>query len=242
MKKTIIFFFLLVVLFYVNYMFYESQITEVFLSGKVVAFNLENIKTNTINTKTINTSSQTVGTMTFIKQNGNFAALGHSISDDEVLEGECYNIEFETIQKGTTEKPGTIVAHIDKDSEIGHLSKQSYCGLFGSVDTVDTHDLQKIQTENRYNITKGTAYLLIDFDGSGMKQYEIEITGINFFSFTKNLKISVKSPELIEKTGGIVQGMSGSPIIQNGKLIGAVNCVNVNNPLEAYGVFVDKLI
>ena len=75
-----------------------------------------------------------------------------------------------------------------------------------------------------------------------MKQYEIEITGINFFSFTKNLKISVKSPELIEKTGGIVQGMSGSPIIQNGKLIGAVNCVNVNNPLEAYGVFVDKLI
>ena len=75
-----------------------------------------------------------------------------------------------------------------------------------------------------------------------MMKYEVEITGINYLSFTRNLKITVKSPALISKTGGVVQGMSGTPIVQNGKLIGAINAVNTENPINAYGVFIDKLL
>ena len=123
MKKTIILFFLFILLVYVNYIHYETKKVEVFLSGKVVAFELANVQNNTItNAKTINTSFQTVGTMTFIKQNGDFAALGHSISDDKILHRKCYNIKLQKIQKGTTQKPGNIFAQLDKQSELGHLS------------------------------------------------------------------------------------------------------------------------
>jgi len=242
MNKTFVVI-VLIIFFVLIYSYYANLTTMVLLSGKVIAFDVENIAENVDNNgKTVNVSSQSIGTLTFIKPNGEFAALGHSISDSSGVEGQCYGISFNSIKKSTPNNPGRIIASLNKNSKIGYVSEQSYCGVFGTINKIGSCASQEIETANRFSIKKGTAYLLTNLDGSGLKEYEIEITGINYLSFTKNLKITVKSQELINKTGGIVQGMSGTPIVQNGKLVGAINCVNTDNPLIAYGIFVDKLI
>lgn len=100
----------------------------------------------------------------------------------------------------------------------------------------------KIKTENRFNIKKGDAYILLDIDNSGLKKYDVQIDEINYLFSTQNIGIKVTSEALIKMSGGIVQGMSGAPLIQNGNLIGAINCVNINDPLDAYAIFIDKLL
>lgn len=224
------------------YNYYDNQVTEVYLTGKVVGFNTENIVENIQkqDSKSVNASYKSIGTMTFIKSTGEYAALGHSMPGYSF--GECYEIKYEGIRKSTESNIGRIIANLDEDSKIGYISKNSNYGVFGSIDNINTHEYRRIKTASRYEIQKGTACILIDFDGTGIKEYEIEIEKINHLSFKKNIKISVKSEELIKKSGGIVQGMSGTPIVQNGKLIGAVNCVEIDNPLQAYGIFIDKLI
>lgn len=232
----------IVLFIFMIYNYYDNKRTEVYLTGKVVGFNTENIieDIQAKNSKSVNTSYKSIGTMTFIKSTGEYAALGHSMPGQNF--GECYEIQFEDIKKSTENNIGRIIADIDEESKIGYFSKNSSYGVFGTVDNISTHRYKRIQTASRYEIEKGTAYILIDFDGTGIKEYEIEIEEINHLSFTKNIRISVKSEELIRKTGGIVQGMSGTPIVQNGKLIGAVNCVDIDNPLQAHGIFIDKLI
>jgi len=244
MNKILVVIVSILLLVAISYSYYENTKTEVFLTGKVVVFDVENISQNVNNNEDIiYVSSKSIGTLTFVKPNGEFAALGHSISDINFsVEGECYEAKFNSIKKSTQNNPGTIVAGIRERSKIGDVSNQSYCGVFGTVDKISSHDSIKIETANRYTVEKGQAYLLINFDGKGIEEYEVEITRVNFLSRTKNITITVKSPELLAKTGGIVQGMSGTPIVQNGRLIGAINCVNVYNPTEAYGIFVDKLL
>lgn len=243
MKKVLYVLGIIIILISISYSYYESKKTEVFLAGRVVGFDLEYNGAGIHNTKGNNlyTSSKTVGTMTFIKQNGEFAAVGHGITGKKSA-GECYSVNFENIQKSGANSVGKIVASIDSSSKIGNISKESSYGVFGTADNISTQRYKKIKTENRYNIKNGTAYILIDFDGTGIKQYEVQITGINYFAHTKNIKISVTSQELINKTGGIVQGMSGSPLVQNGMLIGAINSVDIENPQEGYAIFIDKLI
>jgi len=79
-------------------------------------------------------------------------------------------------------------------------------------------------------------------DGENLESYKVEIVGINYLQSNKNIRIKITDEKLIKETGGIVQGMSGTPVMQNGKLIGAINCVNVNNPQDAYAIFIDKII
>lgn len=243
-KIKIVILILLFVIGGISGSYYESKVTEVYLAGKVVAFDLEDVSSNMVSSGlVVNASYQSIGTMTFIKQNGDFAALGHPITENvDTVEGECYEIQINSIQKSTKNRVGQIIAEVDEDSEIGNVYKQSNCGIFGTVDNISNNEYKKIQTENRYNVETGAAYILIDIDGTGLQEYEVEITGIDFFSYTKNLRISVTSQELIKKTGGIVQGMSGTPIVQNGKLIGAINSVDISSPTKAYGIFIDKLL
>lgn len=244
MKKAIYVLGIIVVLITLSYIYYESKETEVYLTGKVVGFVLESKQNSTIYTgKQVYTSSEAIGTMTFIKENGEFSAVGHTLTgQNRNSEGECYGVDFLKIQKSRESNVGRIVASIDNESKLGYVSKDSNYGVFGTVENISIARYKKIRTENRYNIRKDTAYVLIDLDGKGIKQYEIEITGINYLAFAKNINITVTSQELINKTGGIVQGMSGAPIVQNGKLIGAINSADIQNPLCGYGIFIDKLI
>ena len=229
------------------YYYYDKKTENVFLSGKVIGFNLNDIKdTATDNERNIvKTSSKSVGTVTFIKRNNsNFAALGHSISGKKEnidLQGSCYEIEFDYIKKAKQNKTGKIIADIKEENKIGEINNSNQYGIYGKIIEKEK-DCVSINTGNRFDIKNGIAYILINLDGQGLKKYEVEITETNYFASTQNIRIKVKSQELINLSGGIVQGMSGAPLVQNEKLIGAINCVNTNNSLDAYAIFIDKLL
>ena len=125
--------------------------------------------------------------------------------------------------------------------KIGTINNENYYGIYGKIEKLVINP-SKIKTENRFNIKKGDAYILLDIDNSGLKKYDVQIDEINYLFSTQNIGIKVTSEALIKMSGGIVQGMSGAPLIQNGNLIGAINCVNINDPLDAYAIFIDKLL
>lgn len=247
MKKIIIFLFTIVLVLEGLYYYYEQKNTEVLLSGRVIGFDIENIEQDNENRKgsIIDTSLKSIGTVTFINKDDNsFAALGHSISNKsniKDLQGKCYSIDFGYVKKANSNKAGKIIADLNENEEIGELNTGNQYGIYGNFNNL-YGDYQSIQTENRFKIKTGTAYILINVDGYGIQKYEVEIKGINYIAFNRNIRIQVTSDELIKLSGGIVRGMSGAPLIQNDKLIGAINCVNENNPLDAYAIFIDKLV
>lgn len=168
------------------------------------------------------TSSRKIGTVTFIKESTNeFAALGHPTvkenSKNVSVKGLCYDIKFEGIEKGTKEEVGNVVASIDKTNHIGYVYKDSNYGVFGKVEEING-EYEKIETACWYSVKKGKANIIIAFDEKKPKSYEVEVIGINYINKNQNIKVKVTDPELIKKTGGIVQGMSGAPLIQNRKI------------------------
>ena len=249
MKKIIIVGSLIVICITGSYYYFESKTTKVLLVGEVVGFEINNLDTDTelvADSGIIPTSSKSVGTITFVDENTKrFAALGHSISNNKEelkLTGNCYRIDFGYVKKSTNNSEGKIIADINEEGKLGYLDSSNRYGLFGRLENITKSKYKTMSTANRLDVKKGTAYICIDFDGSGLKEYEVEVTEINYFTYNENIRILVKSEELINKAGGIAQGMSGAPLIQNGKLIGAINCVNSENSLDAYAIFIDKLI
>lgn len=172
--------------------------------------------------------------------------MGHSTIKDNknkksAVQGLCYNVNLEGISKGTREEVGSLIACINQDSQIGYVYYNSDYGIFGQVDRIE-EDYQEVETECWYNVKLGKANILIALDGEELRSYEVEITGIDYINKNKNIKVKVTDKELIAKTGGIVQGMSGTPLMQDGKLVGAINYVAQEDPRTAYAIFVDKLI
>ena len=178
---------------------------------------------------------------------------GHGITDIDT--GELINIasgEFVTtrilnITKGESGNPGKIQGTIENQVNIGEIDKNTKFGIYGKVDnlsglSIDTSKEMEVAT--RDEIQQGKATILCSLDNKTVQEYEIEIEKIfkeNNYD-NKSMEIKVTDERLIEKTGGIIQGMSGSPIIQNGKFIGAVTHVLVNNPEEGYAVFSDIML
>lgn len=196
--------------------------------------------------ETIATSAMKIGTVTFMKENtGEFAALGHSTIGNKskklAIKGICYDVELERINKGAKGEAGSIVAMLDKNNRIGHLYFDSNCGIFGRIDNI-AEEYEEVETACWYNVKKGNANIIVALGNEEPKSYEVEIVGIDYIDKNKNIKIKILDDELIEKTGGIIQGMSGTPLMQDGKLIGAVNYVSTENPDIAYAIFVDKLL
>ena len=199
-------------------------------------------------------SAAGIGTMTYYEPStGNFAALGHGITDidtGELLDisnGEFITSNILSIVKGTSGSPGKIQGSIDEQTKIGTIYKNSNLGIYGTIDdiTLNQIDLTKeMEVATKDEITLGEATILCSLDGGKAKEYSIEIEKIfiNNDYDNKSMLIKVTDEELIEKTGGIIQGMSGSPIIQNGKFIGAVTNVLINDPTKGYAVFGDLMI
>lgn len=198
-------------------------------------------------------SAAGVGTVTFYsEQTGAFAALGHGITDIdtgkliETSSGEIDNVSIISIVKGITEEPGKIQGTLKSNSIIGSIYKNTEFGIYGIVKNLSNLDIDKSRKMNvasRQEIKIGNATILSNVDGE-FKEYDIEIqkTYLNNNYDNKSMVIKITDEELINKTGGIVQGMSGSPIIQEGKFCGAITHVFVNNPTIGYGVFADKMI
>jgi len=197
--------------------------------------------------------TQGIGTVTYVDMNGNFGALGHGISDSdtgalvESAEGALYTTEIMGIEKGTVGKPGMLsgVIYYGPQSYMGDIRANTDEGIFGTVNQQFKKQLtgEPLEIACRQDVKPGSALLRSDISGE-LKDYAIEIQKVDTNSSHKNksMVIKVTDPELIGLTGGIVQGMSGSPIIQDGKLAGAVTHVFVQDATRGYGILIENML
>lgn len=198
-------------------------------------------------------SAAGVGTVTFYNDDTKcFAALGHAITDidtGEILStssGEIDTSRILSIVKGQKDEPGRIEGTINSKTPIGNIYNNTKFGIFGVIKNAENIQLdfnKKMKVASRNEIKLGEATCLSGIDGE-IKEYKLEITKIyqNNNYDNKSMLINITDENLLEKTGGIVQGMSGTPIIQNGKFVGAITHVLVNNPTVGYAVFGDLML
>ncbi len=201
----------------------------------------------------VRSDTQGIGTMTYLDLNGNFGALGHGISDMdtssvvEITDGMLYDTEIMGIEKGTVGKPGVMsgVIYYGPGSTLGTIESNTDEGIFGVANERMQKQIQgePMEIGYRQDVVKGQAFIRSAVSGE-VKDYEIEIQKVDYSNNhkTKGMVIKVVDDELLNLTGGIVQGMSGSPIIQNGKLIGAVTHVFIQDSTRGYGIFVENMI
>ncbi len=198
-------------------------------------------------------NAQGVGTMTYIDENGNFGALGHGINDVdtstlmEMNDGTLYQTEIISIRKGAAGQPGEMTGMIvySDDRILGDITSNSIRGIFGKCNqkalALGTEEALPIGLKQE--IEKGPAQILCTVDGT-TRYYDIEITEIHLDhdNVNRGIELRVTDPELLSVTGGIVQGMSGAPIIQKGKFVGAVTHVLVQDSTRGYGIFIENML
>ena len=197
--------------------------------------------------------TQGIGTLTYVDQDGRYGALGHGISDVDtgellnIADGDLYNAQILGIRKGERGNPGELsglIRYEDKNI-LGDISENSKNGIFGTMkaEQMEALTLKKIPVGYKQDMKTGPASILCCTDGE-VKEYEAEITRIdmNHEDSNKSFVIQVTDRELLGKTGGIVQGMSGSPVLQNGKLFGAVTHVFVQDSTSGYGIFIENMM
>lgn len=201
----------------------------------------------------IRDNTQGIGTLTFLDPRGKFGALGHGITDVDtsllmdINEGAIYTAQIMTIVKGKSGEPGEIVGLINKNEndKIGDVKINSNQGIFGELNGYfDNLDKMKtLEIGLKQDVEVGPATILCQLEGK-LKEYEISIekVEINNQNMSKGMVIRITDPELLKVTNGIIQGMSGSPIIQNGKLIGAVTHVFIQDATKGYGTFIENMI
>lgn len=195
-----------------------------------------------------------VGTMTFYEpSSGMFAALGHGIADIDTSEliniesGELTTTNILSIVKGQKGTPGEIRGTIENSESLGSIYKNTSFGVYGKVQSknkLDINNMEEMDVALRDEIKTGKAQILCELENGKTEKHDVEIKKLylNNNENNKSMVIKITDEKLIEKTGGIIQGMSGAPIIQNGKFIGAVTHVLVNDPTVGYGVFADIMI
>ena len=195
-----------------------------------------------------------IGTMTYLNPSDNtFAALGHGICDVETGsiiahdEGNILSSTIVSVEKGVRGTPGELKGVFSEDRCIlGKVTKNTHCGIFGSVDSSKsiTTSSTPLPIASREEIAPGPAHILTNVEGNIVEQFSVEIVRVlpQNTSASKDMIIKITDEKLISKTGGIVQGMSGSPVLQNGKLVGAVTHVFVNDPTRGYGIFIENML
>lgn len=189
-----------------------------------------------------------IGTLTYIDPNTKiFGALGHEIAEKnsyekvEIKDGSIFNSEITGITRSENGTPGSKEAKFYSDQVYGKITKNEESGIFGIyTDTFDSLDV--IEVEEPDNVKLGNAKIRTVIEGKEVNMYDIEIIHIDKNSPTKNILFKITDQELISKTGGVVAGMSGSPIIQENKIVGAVTHVVVNDPEKGYGIFITTML
>lgn len=195
-----------------------------------------------------------IGTMTFFnKTTGEFAGLGHPVCDSDtgelvpIYSGEAVQVEITDAKKGSKGIPGELHGQFMYGGNFGILNRNNSCGVYGLLSEQAVKTLCETSGEYkmgyRQDVKTGEAEIMTTVSGDTPKKYSIEIEKIDYNSSesTKNMVIRITDRELLETTGGIVQGMSGSPIIQDGRIIGAVTHVFVSDPTKGYAIFAENM-
>ncbi len=198
-------------------------------------------------------STAGVGTLTFYdEKTGKFAALGHPITDIDtgtllkVKDGTIINSKIISIKKGIKGSPGEVRGmFIDEENPIGNILSNTMCGIYGDKFKIKINKkIKPMEIAFRNEVREGDAQILTTINQEEPKYYNIKIEKllVQDSPGPKSMVIKITDPELLKKTGGIVQGMSGSPIIQDNKIVGAVTHVLINNPDTGYGIYVEWML
>ncbi len=190
-----------------------------------------------------------IGTVTFIlPETGAFAGLGHGICDAEtgkpiaMKRGSVSDVTISSVVKGASGAPGELKGFFNP-GKTGALLGNSTCGVWGVFSDIPENTAEPLPVGLRDDIEEGPAYILCTLDNNKICKYDVKISGINRDAKgSKCFTVTVTDPDLLAVTGGIVQGMSGSPIIQDGKLVGAVTHVLINQPSVGYGIFLENML
>ncbi len=234
----------------------QEQILTVERDGEIIDLKVKPVKDQNGAYKLgvwVRDNAQGVGTMTYMDDDGYFGALGHGINDIDTStlmdmeDGTLYQTEIVSIRKGSTGNPGEMTGMIVYSDEkiLGDIMDNSTQGIFGVCNSkafgMAIQDPMPIGLKQE--IKEGPAQILCTVDGT-TRYYDIEITGIRLDhdNVNRGIELTVTDSELLEVTGGIVQGMSGSPILQNGRIVGAVTHVLVNDPTRGYGIFIENML
>ena len=193
-------------------------------------------------------SAAGIGTLTFYDpQSGSFAGLGHGICDMDtsglmsLKRGEPAPIQLCGILKGERDHPGQLKGYFSSEEALGQLLVNNETGVYGTLREIPTG--REVEVLSREDVVCGPVQILVSLDERGPRYYDAEIERISAKNqLTKNLVVKVTDPRLLELTGGIIQGMSGSPIFQNGKLAGAVTHVFTDDPTAGYGIFAETML
>lgn len=239
-----------------NHAVNQQVLVELMRNGERIRLQIPVIKTGAGEYKAgiwIRDDTQGIGTLTYMDENGAFGALGHGISDIDtstlltLKKGSLYDTEIRHIVKGEHGMPGELsgVIRYSSDRILGSIDKNTEIGIFGTLNADFQKKLDQDAMEAAYKqeIHPGDAFILSEVSGK-MEKYAITIDSVNLNSrdLNKSMVIHVTDQRLLDLTGGIVQGMSGSPIVQDGRIIGAVTHVFVNEPAKGYGIFIENML
>ena len=186
-----------------------------------------------------------IGTVTYYNtEDGSFGALGHGVNEGSALlpmeEGQVLPARIVSVQRGKKGEPGALQGAMTENKALGQIEKNTTRGIFGSMVCPQNTALPVAKEEQ---VKIGEATIRSNVAGTQVREYDVRIVEIHPRDrLSRNLLLQVTDPELLKTTGGIVQGMSGSPIIQDGKLVGAVTHVLVNDPTTGYGIFIENML
>jgi len=225
-------------------------------NGEIISVSVTPVKTINGDYKIgtwIRDDTQGIGTLTFISTDGYFGALGHGITDIdtgllmEINNGVIYDAEIMSIVKGKEGEPGELIGMIRQSErhKIGYITVNTHQGIFGTVNRKYKfkNEFKPLKIGLKQEVKTGKAYIRCMVEGE-ITDYEIEIQKVDMSNsnHTKGLVIKITDKRLLDATGGIVQGMSGSPIIQNNKIIGAVTHVFIQDSTKGYGTFIENMV
>ncbi len=183
----------------------------------------------------------TVGTISYIGLDGKYGAVGHSLTIDNVKTGNIFIVPVVSVIKSTKIRIGEKNVNYGYNLSDGSIEKIEETGVYGTF-TGQLGEKSIVEVGMPKEIKKSEATLYTNIDGNEVKEYKIEIKKVYYTRKNHNILIKIVDKDLLDLTGGVIQGMSGSPIVQNGKIIGALSHVDKSNPEYGYGIFITSML